>query len=72
MIAEALGTLWNCVLGLIFLNMIICAVITAGVQNMRAAYEHYLAVLVCDDSDGQIIRLVTGELFAKNARGIYC
>ena len=31
MIAEALGTLWNCVLGLIFLNVIICAVITAGV-----------------------------------------
>ena len=31
MIAEALGTLWNCVLGLIFLNVIIFAVITAGV-----------------------------------------
>ena len=31
MIAEALGTLWNCVLGLIFVNVIICAVITAGV-----------------------------------------
>lgn len=31
MIAEALGTLWNCVLGLIFINVIICAVITAGV-----------------------------------------
>ena len=31
MIAEGLGTLWNCFLGLIFLNMIICAVITAGV-----------------------------------------
>lgn len=31
MIAEALGTLWNCILGLIFVNVIICAVITAGV-----------------------------------------
>lgn len=31
MIAEALGTLWNCVLGLIFVNVIICAVVTAGV-----------------------------------------
>ena len=31
MIAEALRTLWNCVLGLIFVNVIICAVITAGV-----------------------------------------
>ena len=31
MMAEALGTLWNCVLGLIFVNVIICAVITAGV-----------------------------------------
>lgn len=31
MIAEALRTLWNCTLGLIFVNVIVCAVIAAGV-----------------------------------------